>query len=219
MLMFISESHAQENARRYFYRPQTKFAKVMFLHLSVSHSVHGGCAWAGGMHGGGGRHAWWGACMLGVCGRGHVWWGACVAGGPGMTGSMWGMVGCMCGGGVHGSGHAWWGHAWQGACMAQGHAWHGGMHGRVGVHGRGACVVGACMAWQGVCVVGDVHATHTPPNTMRYGRSMHGRYASYWNAFLFLLQFCTLGERLSCLESSPLSYANIKIALFCRIFN
>ena len=27
-----------------FYRPQTKFAKVMFLHLSVSHSVHrGGC--------------------------------------------------------------------------------------------------------------------------------------------------------------------------------
>ena len=25
-----------------FYRPQTKFGKVMFLHLSVSHSVHGG---------------------------------------------------------------------------------------------------------------------------------------------------------------------------------
>ena len=25
-----------------FYRPQTKFAKVMFLHLSVSHSVHRG---------------------------------------------------------------------------------------------------------------------------------------------------------------------------------
>ena len=24
------------------YRPQTKFAKVMFLHVSVSHSVHGG---------------------------------------------------------------------------------------------------------------------------------------------------------------------------------
>ena len=27
---------------RSFYRPQTKFAEVMFLHLSVSHSVHGG---------------------------------------------------------------------------------------------------------------------------------------------------------------------------------
>ena len=25
-----------------YYRPQTKFAKVMFLHLCVSHSVHGG---------------------------------------------------------------------------------------------------------------------------------------------------------------------------------
>ena len=25
-----------------FYRPQTKFAKVMFLHVSVSHSVHRG---------------------------------------------------------------------------------------------------------------------------------------------------------------------------------
>ena len=28
--------------RTHYYRPQTKFAKVMFLYLSVSHSVHGG---------------------------------------------------------------------------------------------------------------------------------------------------------------------------------
>ena len=28
--------------RGHFYHPQTNFAKVMFLHLSVSHSVHGG---------------------------------------------------------------------------------------------------------------------------------------------------------------------------------
>ena len=47
-----------------YYCPQTKFAKVMFLHVSVSHCVHGGgacvaggggvgcvCAWPGG-------HAW-----------------------------------------------------------------------------------------------------------------------------------------------------------------
>ena len=27
----------------HYYRPQTKFAKVMFLHLPVSHSVHRGC--------------------------------------------------------------------------------------------------------------------------------------------------------------------------------
>ena len=31
----------------YFYRPQTKFAKVMFLHLFVSHSVHGGSTCSG----------------------------------------------------------------------------------------------------------------------------------------------------------------------------
>ena len=123
MLMFISESHAQENARRYFYRPQTKFAKVMFLHLSVSHSVHGGAVrgqgghvwWGvGGMHGGG--HACWGCVAGGMCGGGHVWQGS------------------MHGRGMHGGVHVWWGHAWQGACMAGGHAWHGGMHGRVGVH-------------------------------------------------------------------------------------
>ena len=48
-----------------------KFAKVMFLHLSVSHSVHRGgmcgrgvCVVGGGVHG-------WRACMAG----GHVWWG------------------------------------------------------------------------------------------------------------------------------------------------
>ena len=31
-----------EGAKTYYYRPQTKFAKVMFLHLSVSHSVQRG---------------------------------------------------------------------------------------------------------------------------------------------------------------------------------
>ena len=41
-----------DSARRMtnsYYRPQTKFAKIMFLHLSVSHSVHrgGGSTWAG----------------------------------------------------------------------------------------------------------------------------------------------------------------------------
>ena len=34
-----------------YYRPQTKFAKVMFLHLSVSHSVHGGGVCMGGSGG------------------------------------------------------------------------------------------------------------------------------------------------------------------------
>ena len=55
----------------------------------------GGCAWQGGMHGGGaciaGGHAWHGGVRgKGMCGRGHAWWA-----------------------GVHGGGHAWQG----GACM------------------------------------------------------------------------------------------------------
>ena len=57
------------------------------------------------------------------------------------------------------------GHAW----LAGGHAWLGGVCGwGVCAWGKGACM--ACMPpW---------------PDTTRYGRSMSGRYASYWNAFL-----------------------------------
>ena len=100
------------------YRPHTKFAKVMFLHLSVSHSVlrgegacmvTGGHAWLGGVFGcrgvhGCGGHAWlWGVCMVvggacvvvegmhgcGVC----AWlWGGCAW--------LWGV--CVVAGGMHG---------------------------------------------------------------------------------------------------------------------
>ena len=77
----------------YIYHPQTKFAKVMFLHLSVSPSVH-----RGGV----------GACM--AEGRGCAWgdeWvrglGACVAGG------VHGRGVCMAGGGMCGRGCAWQG--------------------------------------------------------------------------------------------------------------
>ena len=90
------------------------------------------------------------------------------------------------GGGVHGRGHA---------CTAGGHACVAG-----GMRGRGACMAGRC-TWQGVmhgrgtCMAGD-HAWqegmrgrgawHTPPGRYHEIRSMSGRYASYWNAFLFL---------------------------------
>ena len=37
MIKFLSEELSDD-----IYCPQTKLAKVMFLHLSVSHSVHGG---------------------------------------------------------------------------------------------------------------------------------------------------------------------------------
>ena len=159
----------------------------MFLHLSVSHSVRrGGRAWWG--------HAW----QVGHS-RGCVWQG-CVCGGGGacMAGGMHGrracmargayMAGGMLGRGMHVRGHVWWeGIRSRGACVAG-----GDMHGRGGacmvegvcmaggMQGRGACVV------RGACVAGGCACHAHPPDTMRYGRSMRGRYASYWNAFLLL---------------------------------
>ena len=90
-----------------YYRPQTKFAKIMFLHVSV-------CQQGGGV--------------------------ACVAG------------------------ERVWGHAWRGACVAGGQAWQGGMCGK---------------------------GMHAPPQRILRDRSMSGRYASYWNAFLFFKKYTT----------------------------
>ena len=55
-----------------------------------------------------------------------------------------------------------------GACVAGGYLWQGD------VHGGGMCMAGG-------------HVWHTCPPPGRYYeiRSMSGRYASYWNAFLF----------------------------------
>ena len=81
-------------------------------------------------------------------------------------------------GGMHGEG---------GACMAK-----GGMHGE---GGKGAYVAKGC-AWQkegvhgergGMHGKGGVHGMH--PLSLRYGQSLRGRYASYWNAFFF---YCRL---------------------------
>ena len=91
----------------------------------------------------------------------------------------------------------------------------GGVHGeggcawQRGVRGEGGHVfVGGC-AWQGACMVGGMHVGHVwqeghawhtrpppRPDTTRYGRSMRGRYASYWNAFLFhgFLLFVEVGS-------------------------
>ena len=60
-----------------------------------------------------------------------------------------------------------------GVCVAGGHAWQGSMRGW-GAGGQAYPVGGTCVA-------------RMPPlyDTTRYGRSMSGWYASYWNAFLF----------------------------------
>ena len=79
-----------------FYRPQTKFARVMLLHASVSPFgerayMAGGCAWQGGscvvgcVHG---KEVCMAGCMVGKCAwqevcmaGGHAWQGVWVAGG------------------------------------------------------------------------------------------------------------------------------------------
>ena len=74
---------------------------------------------------------------------------------------------CVVGGGMHGLGvHGMGSMCGGGACMAGEHVWWGG-----GMRGRGTCVVGACVAGGGVRGRRDDHFS--------------GRYASYWNAFLF----------------------------------
>ena len=101
---------------------------------------------------------------------------------------------CGCSGGMHGCsvGHAWLlrgGHAWllqegmhgcsQGGMrgLARGHAWFflGGVHGFFMV-GCAWFFPGACMVFSGGACIGYDEI-----------RSMSGRYASYWNAFLFTL--------------------------------
>ena len=143
------------------YRPQTKFAKVMFLHLSVSHSVHrvgGGMCGCGGAWVIVGRHAWlWGGmhgCQGGMCG-----WGACVVGGVhGCGGHVWLWGACMVVGGMHSCGGVPGCRGMRGCrgvCMvARGHAWLPG-----GMCGFGVCVVSGyvwlwwvCMVAEGVCV-------------------------------------------------------------------
>ena len=106
------------------------------------------------------RGCWGGACMVaGVC----VVAGGLVDGGGGVVvrGHAW-LLGGMCG-------------CWEGVCMvAGGHAW---------LPGEGAWMVAGGHGWlpggmrgcRGACVGYDEM------------RSMSGRYASYWNAFLFTL--------------------------------
>ena len=148
--------------QRYSLPPTNEtWVKVIFLHLSVI-SFTGGACFPGGMH------PCRGACVLP---RGH----ACFQGGGCMLpgGTCFPGGGCACfPGGVCFLGWCvlpWGMHGCRGTCMvAGGCAWlQGGMHGcGGGVHGGG----GACMGYDEI-------------------RSMSGRYASYWNAFLFMHLF------------------------------
>ena len=129
-------------------------------------SVHRG----GGVWFYSGGHVWFYlGGMHGFIRWGHAWFYS-----GGVCGFIWGM--CM----VLFRGHAWF--------YSGGHAWFylGGMHGFI----RGACMVlfgghawfylgGMCgFIWGGMCGFFSFFGYNEI-------RSMSGRYASYWNAFLF----------------------------------
>ena len=121
---------------------------------------------------------------------------------------------CVAGGSVHGRGHAWW--WWWGACMAGGCM--AGGHVAGGMHGRGACMVGGHV-WQGVCMAGR-HAWWGGMRGRYYEiRSMSGRYASYWDAFLFVdkielvLVVCIIKLLFSLLQSYQCTAENLSTKL------
>ena len=91
------ESHVCNRlSSSYNYRPQTKFAKVMFLQVCVCPQ--------GGMRGRGACMAGWGCVVGGPCVAGeHVWQGG---------GHAW-QGGHVWQGDMHGRGHAWHARPWQ----------------------------------------------------------------------------------------------------------
>ena len=143
----------------FFYCPQWSCGKVVFT--GVCDSVHGRCAWLGGVHaqGHGGGHACpGGAHAQGVCmPKGCVPRGCACLGGVHAQGLWWGhaWLGDTCGGGMHGRGcmHGWGMHA-------QGCAWWGWacMPGEGGLHAQGACQ-GGCMAGMMATAVASMHPT------------------------------------------------------------
>ena len=73
-------------------------------------------------------------------------------------------------------------------CMAEGHAWQRGMHGKEGMCGKGVCRAGGMCGKEGMRGRRDGHCS--------------GRYAFYWNAFLFKcipIRSCTEKPMLSVL--------------------
>ena len=149
----------------YYYRPQLSWGKVIFSEACVNNSVHGGECMVlfGGVHGfiQGGVHGFI---------RGHAWFYS-----GGVHGFIWGgMRGFIRGGGgmcgfIQGAMH--------GFIQQGGHAWFYS----AGVRGfiqRGMCVA---LFRGGMCGFFSFSGYNEI-------RSMSGRYASYWNAFLLTNQ-------------------------------
>ena len=128
-----------------------------------------------------GGHVWLRGGMRGCQGGMHGCRAVCI-----VAGGVCGCWGCAwLPGGMHGCGG---GHVWlPGACMVV-----RGMHGC-----QGACVVarghawlpGMCMWLPGGVVVGGMHGCGGACVGYNKIRSMSGRYASYWNAFLLRINW------------------------------
>ena len=92
-----------------------------------------------------------------------------------------------------------------GLCAWQGGIHGGGMHGR-GVHGRGTCMAVGC-------VTGGMHG--------RRDGHCSGRYASYWNAFLFHAKerkkvgVSTIDLQLKAMKTQSYSIKNNDYSLRC----
>ena len=168
----LSRSRSSSVRINHHYRPQTKFAKVMFLQVSVILSTGGACMVAlGGLHGcpeGGVCVVALGACVVaerGVCGCS----GVCVVALGGMHGCSGGRAvalgACMV---ARGAFCGFWGAcivAWGGVWLLRGrHAWllpGGGMCGCSGGAFRGC--LGVCMVAWGACMVAPGGACMVAP--------------------------------------------------------
>ena len=162
---------------RVYYRPQMKFAKVIFLQVSVILST-GGCAWL-----------LWGACVVALggggihgCSRGHAWLLRGGLFGRGGAWFYWGtwffLFGWGIGGFIRGGMHGFiWGHV---------RFYLGGMHGFI----WGACMVlfrGCMVLFEGgMCgfIQQGGHVWFFSFFGYNEIRSMSRQYTSYWNAFL-----------------------------------
>ena len=188
-----------KETKRLFTKCHNLIPRTLFLLLLPANEVCEGYVFTGVCLSTGGACVVAGGCVVALGGHvwllwGHAWllWGA-------MHGCSWGgMPGCS--GGVHGcSGVCTW--------LLQGgmHGCLGGMHGCS--QGGGVCVVApgghAWLLWGGMCGCSGGHAwllggaCVVAPGGHAWFlgggvrgffheiRSMSGRYASYWNAFLF----------------------------------
>ena len=165
-------------SNRYNYRPQRSWGKVMFLHMSVILFIGGGGipAWiAGGIP----------ACLAAALGQGGRWYPSmpCRFPGPHPRGKFRGLAGGVSRstskGEVQGSG---WGglqvHTWGRVSRPTPGGSPGPHPGGLQAHTQGGCIP--------ACTEAD------PPNGY-----CCGRYASYWNAFLYrsiinLIRYATL---------------------------